>query len=66
MARKLLKKQKDLLINIMDTNTVIMVKQLSASQLSELEAINDYETLYQDADRFIQDLHFAQNRQTRW
>lgn len=53
--RKLSAKQKNYLINKIENYNIKNVEQMSSMEYSILENINDYETLFQDANRFIYD-----------
>jgi len=53
--RKLNKKQKDIL-KILKAKGVDSVEDMALSYFEELKALNDYETLFQDINRFLSDL----------
>jgi hypothetical protein len=53
--RKLSGKQKKLIEDVVYSKQFVG-GQLSGSQLSELEALNDYETLWQDANGYAYDV----------
>ena len=56
--RKLSKKQKQLLEHEFNENDVVLIQDLSKGKQAKLESLNDYETLYQDASRYLNDLFF--------
>ena len=54
--RKLTSKQQNFLKNILESRGCIYsVDRLTASEIKKLEFMNDYETLWQDSNRFIMD-----------
>jgi hypothetical protein len=55
MARKLIKAQK----TILDTQIAQNIDELSKEVLKDLEVIHNYETLYQDVDRYLMDRAFV-------
>ena len=56
--RKQSKKQKDILTHNYKVTGCHNVDELNNSVWLKLEAINDYETMYQDVNRYLMDLHF--------
>ena len=61
MMRQLTSKQKKLLKGWHSANKNIhSVEDLTPDQWTELEKVNDSEILWQEANRFLSDLHFAQ------
>jgi len=54
MARKLNAKQK----KILDSATALSWEELSLNMQEALEAINMYENLWSDAERYLHDKHF--------
>lgn len=59
--RKLSKKQKNFIKNWFDNlwagaGTVYSVDQMNSTEQNKLEAMNDHETLWSNADRYINDL----------
>ena len=53
--RHLSAKQKKFLISKVKDNDIKSMNHLSLDDLKLLESMNDYETLYQDTNRFIYD-----------
>jgi len=54
--RKLSAKQKKILDKEIEKNTsIFMLDQISATAMDQLICANNYETLYQDAERYIGD-----------
>lgn len=51
--RKLSGKQKKILIDQFINNNLMYVEDMDFNSIEKLEALNDYETLYQDANRFL-------------
>ena len=59
MARKLTQSQKTILVTAFNKRTdkhFIDFDSLSLEEQTKLVSINDYETLWMDADRFLSDL----------
>ena len=59
--RRLNKRQKEYLLKLANEELRIT---LNAKHIRELERLNDYETLSQDAHRFLNDLLFARHLRT--
>lgn len=55
----LYKKQKAFLTRLYNLNKVRCVNDMSLSHYAELTKMHDTETLWQDANRFLNDLHFC-------
>ncbi len=60
--RKLTVKQKKLLDKQLLTRGIWTVEAIPYSVWEEIESLNDYETLWQDADRYLWDKYYAR----RW
>jgi hypothetical protein len=58
MARKLTKRQKEILDRLFEDSGVTDIYDAPESVQSLLVGINDYETIWQDANRYLMDLHF--------
>ena len=52
-------KQKELLQKVFKETGVSIVEDLPAGIMEQLESMNDYETLWQDVNRFLSDLYFG-------
>lgn len=59
--RKLTSKQKSFLRDMVDKGFRI-IDDFENGEFGELEAMNDYETLYQDAERFMHDYLFSKEK----
>ena len=56
MARKLTVKQKKLLTVAFNDYGIINVDDLNLNQYNEIYCLNEYETFWSDANRFLRDL----------
>lgn len=59
MARALYKKQKKIIKDFVESFPINRLpKELPCEVMDELEKIHDYETLWQDVDRYFYDVRF--------
>jgi len=58
--RKLTAKQKAILKQCYKETQCISIDEIDNDTYEKLVSLNDYETLYQDANRYLSDLHFDQ------
>lgn len=63
MARKLSAKQ---IAMLKGYPTIFMVDDLPQEEQDRLEKMNDYETLWQDANRFLGDQYSAEQNKKDW
>lgn len=59
--RKLSIRQKKFLRDQFIDNNIMYIEDMSFDKIKELEALNDYETLYQDANRFLHDYRLTKS-----
>jgi hypothetical protein len=57
--RKLSIRQKKFLRDQFMDNNIMYIEDMSFDSIEKLEALNDYETLYQDANRFLHDCRWT-------
>jgi hypothetical protein len=57
--RKLSIRQKKFLRDQFIDNNIMYIEDMSFDSIEKLEALNDYETLYQDANRFLHDCRWT-------
>lgn len=60
------KKQKTYLTELFNKSRVTSVDDMSGEQWDTLCKMHDTETLYQDANRFLSDLHFEDKCKKPW
>ena len=57
--RRLNAKQKNLLKSLVNNKDFSSVEDFENGEFGDLEAMNDYETLYQDTNRFMRDYRMS-------